>query len=265
MEDLKIAFIQSNLIWENPSENLAAFDKKIADIKEKPDIVLLPEMFNTAFSINPAICAENINGITFNWMKNKASAYKCIIAGSLLISENSKFYNRLIWMQPDGNYSFYDKRHLFRMSEEFKIIDGGNKRTIVELKGWKINLNICYDLRFPVWSRNTFKNGAYEYDLLINVANWPASRSYIWQTLLKARAIENQTYVVGVNRVGNDGFGTPHSGDSMIVDPLGNILQQATASMEEAIIQTISADFIKEFRNKFTVGLDWDQFEINGF
>ncbi len=265
MENLKIACIQSDLIWENPSQNLTAFDKKIEAIAEKVDLILLPEMFNTAFSINPAKCAENINGITFNWMKAKASECKCIIAGSMLISENNKYYNRMIWMQPSGNYLFYDKRHLFRMSDEFKIFDGGNQRTIVELKGWKINLNICYDLRFPVWSRNTFKNGKYEYDMMIYVANWPASRSHIWQTLLKARAIENQAYVVGVNRVGNDGFGTPHSGDSMIIDPIGNVLKQATASMEETIIQTISADFIKEFRNKFTVGLDWDQFEINRF
>lgn len=262
MNDLKISIVQSDLVWENPVQNLAAFDKRIENINDNPDIIILPEMFNTAFSINPAKCAEAMDGFTVNWMRKKAAENKCIITGSLLVKENENHFNRMVWMQADGNYFTYDKRHLFRMSDEFKIIDGGNQRCIVELKGWKINLNICYDLRFPVWSRNTFKNGEYEYDLMIYIANWPASRSYIWQTLLKARAIENQSYVVGVNRVGADGFGTPHSGDSMIIDPLGNVMFQAGASVEQTYTQLISKDFIKEFRNKFTVGLDWDEFII---
>ena len=157
----------------------------------------------------------------------------------------------------------YDKRHLFRMSEEFKIINRGNKKTIVELNGWKINLNICYDLRFPVWTKNTFNDYEYEYDLLINVANWPASRSLIWQTLLKARAIENQAYVVGINRIGKDGFGTSHSGDSMIIDPIGNVLLKAENDKEVIQTLTVSKAELIEFRAKFTVGLDWDKFEIS--
>lgn len=262
MNDLKICFIQSDLAWENAEQNLANFDLKLASVNDNPDIIILPEMFNTAFSINPAKCAETMDGLTVNWMKAKAAEYNCVIAGGLLIAENKNHYNRLIWMQPDGNYSTYDKRHLFRMSDEFKIFKGGNQRTIVELKGWKINLNICYDLRFPLWSRNTFKDGEYEYDLMIYVANWPASRSFIWQTLLKARAMENQTYVVGVNRVGTDGFGTQHSGDSLIIDPVGNVLLQAGASIEEIHTLEISKAFLTDFRNKFTVGLDWDEFDL---
>ncbi|MFZ4401495.1 MAG: amidohydrolase [Bacteroidales bacterium] len=264
MKNLKISILQSDLVWESPEQNLANFNLKIAAIKENPDIIVLPEMFNTAFSINPAKCAETMEGITVGWMKNKAKEKACVITGSLLIKENEKYFNRLIWMHADGNYFSYDKRHLFRMSDEFKIFNGGNQRSIVELKGWKINLNICYDLRFPVWSRNTYKDGNYEYDLMIYIANWPASRSNIWQTLLKARAIENQSYVIGVNRIGNDGFGTPHSGDSLVIDPVGNVLLQAEASIEETYTVDISKDFITDFRNKFTVGLDWDEFEIKG-
>ncbi len=261
MNDLKITFIQSDLIWENPEQNIANFDTKIAKITENPDIIILPEMFNTAFSINPDF-AETMNGNTINWMKTKASECNCVIAGSLLIKENRMLFNRLVWMQADGIFFSYDKRHLFRMSEEFKIINRGNKKTIVELKGWKINLNICYDLRFPVWTKNTHKDNEYEYDLLINVANWPASRSFIWETLLKARAIENQAYAIGINRIGKDGFGTPHSGNSMIIDPFGNVLLQSEPDKEEIHTFTISKDFLLEFRNKFTVGLDWDKFEI---
>jgi len=264
MKDLKITILQSDLVWENPVQNLANFSLKISEIKENPDIIVLPEMFNTAFSINPDKCAETMTGITVEWMRSKAREKACVITGSLLIKENEKYFNRLIWMQPDGNFFTYDKRHLFRMSDEFKIFNGGSQRCIVELKGWKINLNICYDLRFPVWSRNTYKDGQYEYDLMIYVANWPGSRSFIWQTLLKARAIENQSYIIGVNRVGDDGFGTSHSGDSVIIDPVGNVLLQAESFKEETHTIDISKEFITDFRNKFTVGLDWDEFEING-
>jgi len=262
MNDLKISFIQSELIWENPEKNLSAFANKIQSINDKTDIIVLPEMFNTAFSINPEKCAERMDGFSFNWLKDKAKEMQVVITGSILINEGGKYYNRMIWMQKDGNFLTYDKRHLFRMSDEFKIFNAGKERRIIEYKGWKINLNICYDLRFPVWTKNTFKDGNYEYDLLINVANWPAGRSFIWKTLLRARAIENQAYVVGVNRVGNDGFGTAHSGDSMAIDPMGNIIIQAEAFAEEVHTITLSKDFINDFRNKFTVGFDWDKFEL---
>ncbi len=262
MNDLKITMIQSDLVWENSSQNLANFDVKLAGIIENPDIIILPEMFNTAFSINPAHCAETMEGESVKWLRQKAEEKDCVIVGSILVNDNGTYYNRMLWMQPDGNYKKYDKRHLFRMSDEYKLIGGGNSRTVVEYKGWKINLLICYDLRFPVWSKNTYKDNQYEFDLMLYVANWPASRSHIWQTLLKARAIENQSYVIGVNRVGIDGFITPHSGDSMLVDPTGIVMLQAAANEEGIYHLQLSKDSLQEFRNKFTVGLDWDDFQI---
>ncbi len=262
MQQLNISIIQSNLKWESTDLNLKHFEELINSIDFNPDVIILPEMFNTAFSINPEKCAETIDGYTINWMKELANKKNCVIAGSLLIKENSGFFNRLIWMNANSNYQYYDKRHLFRMSQEFKIFNSGAKRIIVELNGWKINLNICYDLRFPVWTKNTYNEEKYEYDILINVANWPASRSYVWQTLLKARAIENQCYVVGVNRVGDDGFGTPHSGDSMIIDPFGNEIIKAKPFEEGVYNTTISKDLLDDFRSKFTIGLDWDKFNI---
>jgi len=262
MQQFKISFIQSDLNWESPDLNLKQFGEKIDNINSHPDLIVLPEMFNTAFSINPEKCAETIEGQSINWMKQQAIVKNCVIVGSLLIKENNSFFNRLVWMQNDGSFQYYDKRHLFRMSEEFRIFNRGSIRTIVELKGWKINLNICYDLRFPVWTKNTYNDGKYEYDILINIANWPASRSYVWQTLLKARAIENQCYVVGVNRVGDDGFGTPHSGDSMIVDPYGNEILRAQPYEEGVYETTIYKELLDDFRSKFTIGLDWDNFVI---
>lgn len=264
MKQINISFIQTNLAWESPELNLLHLETLINKINYDTDAIILPEMFNTAFSINPEKCAETMEGDTINWMKQLAFKKNCVIAGSLLIKENHSFFNRLIWMQDDGNYQYYDKRHLFRMSEEFKIFNRGSKRTIVELKGWKINLNICYDLRFPVWTKNTYNEGKYEYDILINVANWPASRSYVWQTLLKARAIENQCYVIGVNRIGEDGFGTPHSGDSTIIDPYGIEIVKAIPFEEGVYNAIISKELLDDFRSKFTVGLDWDIFKIIG-
>jgi omega-amidase len=262
MEDLKISLIQSDLAWENPLQNIADFDKKIAGISENTDIIILPETFNTGFSIKPEKCAETMEGSTVKWMQQKAKEKNAVIVGSLLINDEGGVFNRMVWMQPDGNCFTYDKRHLFRMSDEFRLMDGGKKRTIVTYKGWNINLLICYDLRFPVWSKNTYTAGKYEFDLMICVANWPAARSHIWQTLLRARAIENQTYIVGVNRIGKDGAETEYSGDSMIIDPMGNILLQANASVEETHSLSLLKNFLEEFRGKFTVGLDWDKFSI---
>ena len=248
-------------IWENPVENLKKFNQKIDTIKDNPHIIVLPEMFNTGFSINPQKCAETMQGITMDWLRNKAAERNCIITGSILIKGESN-YNRMVWMRPDGSFATYDKRHLFRMSDEYKIMDSGDKRTVVEINGWKLNLLVCYDLRFPVWARNTYKNGNYEFDVMIYVANWPSSRSHIWQTLLRARAIENQTYVIGVNRVGNDGFGTPYTGDSMIIDPVGNIVTQLNPNEETIHTSTMSLKTLLEFRKAFTLGLDWDEFEL---
>jgi omega-amidase len=263
MEDLKISLIQSDLAWENPIQNLTIFDEKIAGISDNPDIIILPETFNTGFSIKPEKYAETMEGSTIKWMQQKAKEKNAVIVGSLLINDKGQFFNRIVWMQPDGNSFTYDKRHLFRMSDEFKLLNGGNERTIINYKGWNINLLICYDLRFPIWSKNTYTAGKYEFDLMIYVANWPAARSYIWQTLLRARAIENQSYIVGVNRIGTDGADTKYTGDSMIIDPMGNILLQANPEVEEIHSLKLSKNFLEEFRNKFTVGLDWDEFSIH--
>lgn len=262
MNDLKVTSIQSDLIWENPIANLDRFSQKIDSIKDTPDVIILPEMFNTGFSINPQKCAESMDGITMNWLTAKASERNCVITGSILIKEEEFNYNRMIWMRPDGSFDTYDKRHLFRMSDEYKIMDCGYQRTVVEINGWKINLLVCYDLRFPVWARNTYRDAAYEFDAMIYVANWPASRSHIWQTLLRARAIENQSYVIGVNRVGDDGFGTPYTGDSMFIDPLGYIISQLNPNQETISTSILSVQTILDFRKSFTVGLDWDAFDL---
>ncbi len=220
-------------------------------------------MFSTGFTMNVQKCAESITGETLQWLRKKAKSLNCVIAGSLLIKENNKYYNRLIWMQPDGSFETYNKRHLFRMSNEHKTMSQGNKRKIVELNGWKINLQICYDLRFPVWSRNSYKNGQYDYDALLYVANWPEVRNQAYKSLLPARAIDNQAYVAWVNRVGNDGNNISHSGDSMLVEPSGKIRIHTIPGSEEIINFSLSAELLQNMRSKFKVGLDWDKFSID--
>jgi len=261
--DLKVAFIQINLAWEDREQNLRQFDKQFLKIKEPVDLILLPEMFNTGFSINPEHCAEGMKGKSVGYLQERAGALNSVIMASLLVKTGQGFLNRLITAYPDGKLEFYDKRHLFRLSEEFKIFKGGNKRLIVHIAGWKIMPLICYDLRFPVWCKNTFAKGKYEYDLLVFIANWPASRSKIWKTLLAARAMENQSYAIGVNRVGEDGHGTFHSGDSMALDAKGNILVTAPENRESVEIVTLSYRDLEIYRGSFTVGLDWDIFTID--
>ncbi len=269
MSSLSITIIQTNLHWEDASANLAMLEKKIMDIPEKTEIVLLPEMFSTGFSMKPEQLAEKMDGTAVNWMKRVAAQKRVIITGSLIIEEEGNYYNRLIWMLPNGQYGYYDKRHLFGYGEEDQHYTPGNKRLIALVKGWKINLLVCYDLRFPVWSRQTPhltedgvpRGEAAEYDLLIYVANWPERRIHAWKTLLQARAIENQCYVAGVNRVGNDGNNFYHSGDSMIVSPLGEVLY--TRSHEEDVFTfTLQKEKLEEVRNKLPFLKDADDFKI---
>lgn len=262
MQDLKITLIQFNLFWEDKEANLYSFAKAIEEIQEPSDIIVLPEMFNTGFSMMPEKFSEPIDGQTLAWMQTMAGKTKTAIVGSFMVEENKKFYNRLFFVEPNGNYSFYDKRHLFRMGGEDQHFSAGEMKLIHEYKGWKINFLICYDLRFPVWAKNNFNNGKYDYDLLLIVANWPAVRSRVWTSLLTARAIENQVYVVGVNRIGNDGNGLPHSGNSNVFDAKGIPLLQETENKH--LIKTIGINKaeLDDFRNKFTVGLDWDIFTI---
>lgn len=261
-DKLKVAFIQTTLKWEDSKGNLLNFNKIIESIKLDTDIILLPEMFNTGFSINPAACAETMNGSTVSWLRSKAKEKNSVICGTLLIAEDNAFYNRFIWMQPDGSYFTYDKHHLFRMSEEFRILASGRENITIYYKGWKIRPQICYDLRFPVWSRNRFRNGEYEYDLLLYPANWPASRAHVFKTLLMARAIENQAWVIGVNRIGNDGFGNAHSGDSMIINPFGIPVVQLLPYQDEICYSELDYSMLSDLRQKFPVGLDWDDFKI---
>ena len=274
MSTLSITTIQTNLIWEEKSANLNLLEQKITGIDEKTEIVVLPEMFSTGFSMNAELLAETMEGETMQWMKRVSRENSIILTGSIIIEEEGNYYNRLIWMLPNGQYGHYDKRHLFAYGEEDKHFEPGDKRLIASVKGWKINLLVCYDLRFPVWSRNRVFDSAQtgekgtstplstpEYDVLIYVANWPERRSHAWKTLLCARAIENQCYVVGVNRVGSDGNNIYYSGNSLIIDPLGQVLYHM-ADEEDVFTITLQKEKLEEVRSKFPFWKDADSFNI---
>jgi len=354
MSTLIITTIQPDLHWENKAANLQSLEEKILGIREKTELVILPEMFSTGFSMKPEILAEGMDGPTVNWMKKVAAQKRIILTGSLIIEENGRYYNRLIWMLPNGQLGVYDKRHRFAYAGEHDHYTAGQKRLIASVKGWRVNLQVCYDLRFPVWSRQSppgegsesvgflaeetrqgktpvsereeeipdtdvepgtrplndppFNGPALdhssrapqtptqtlpkpppthsqsgpptssiahpqpgpsasnpppipEYDLLIYVANWPERRAHAWKTLLQARAIENQSYTVGVNRVGNDGNNIYHSGDSMIIDPLGEVLYHGS-KQEEVFTYTLQKDKLDEVRSRFPFWRDGDRFSI---
>jgi len=241
-------------------------EEKISSIQQRTEIVVLPEMFSTGFSMKPELLAETMEGETVQWMRRVSAQKKIILTGSVIIKEGEHYFNRLIWMLPNGQYGVYDKRHRFAFAGEDKHYTAGSKRLIASVKGWKINLLVCYDLRFPVWARQTPAaqedvQGQVEYDVLIYVANWPERRSHAWKTLLQARAIENQCYVVGVNRVGNDGNGIYHSGDSMIIDPMGEVLY--TKKDEEDIFTTVlDKEHLQTIREKLPFLKDADDFII---
>lgn len=262
MQNLKITIIQADIAWEDVDQNLNNFENKLDQIVESPDVIVLPEMFNTGFTMNVEKCAEKEDGKTVNWLKLKAKENNCIITGSLLVEEFGQFFNRSFWVSPEGNYETYDKRHLFRMVNEHHTMSQGLNKKIVLLNNWKINLQICYDLRFPVWSKNNFNNDQYDYDAMIYVANWPEVRSFAYKSLLIARAIENQSYIIWVNRVGMDGNQVYHSGDSMVIDPLGNIISQAGSGLEDILSIDLNQQKLYRLREKFKVGLDWDTFSI---
>ncbi|RAJ10450.1 putative amidohydrolase [Chitinophaga skermanii] len=262
MSDLTVTLIQANLHWEDKAANLAMFDAKIDAIQGRTEIVILPEMFSTGFSMQPEKLAETMEGETVNWMKKKSREKNIILAGSVIIEEDGHFYNRFIWMQPNGVYGKYDKRHLFGFAGEHNHYEPGDQRLIAQVKGWKICVAVCYDLRFPVWARNQVAaDGTAAYDLYINVANWPERRNTAWRTLLQARAIENQCYVVGVNRVGNDGNNIYHSGDSSIIDALGEIIYHK-AHDEDVFTYTLTKAPLEEIRSKIPFLKDADRFTI---
>lgn len=261
MSTLTITTIQSNLHWEERSANLGILEEKISSIAEKTEIIILPEMFSTGFSMNTSELAETMDGEAVAWMKKVSNENGVILTGSIIIEEDEKHFNRLIWMLPNGQYGQYDKRHLFAYGEEDKHYNPGNKRLIASVKGWKINLQVCYDLRFPVWARQQSSTNGPEYDVLIYVANWPERRSHAWKTLLCARAIENQCYVVGVNRVGTDGNNIYYSGNSLVIDPLGQVLYHM-ADEEDINTITLTKEKLEEVRSKFPFWKDADDFKI---
>lgn len=268
MDVLTITLIQANLHWEQPEKNRRAFEKKINKLHEPTDLIILPEMFTTGFSMHPdkeieqggqAIpIAESMDGPSVDWMHRLAQHKRAVVTGGLIIREQDRYYNRLIWMRPDGSYEHYDKRHLFGYAGEDKKYTAGDRRLITEIKGWKICPLICYDLRFPVWSRN---NG--DYDLLLYIANWPNKRSFAWRSLLRARAIENQCYTVGVNRVGNDGNGYPHHGHSSIIDPSGEHILYEYPIQEHVYTASLYRTNLQEVRDRLPFLRDRDQFKIN--
>lgn len=261
MSTLTITGIQTNLHWEDPSANLKMFEEKIIGIAGKTEIIILPETFSTGFSMNPSSLAEKMDGQVVNWMKKTAAEKKVILTGSVIIEDGGSYFNRLLWMLPNGQYGVYDKRHLFAYAGEDNEFTPGTKRLIASVKGWKINLQICYDLRFPVWARQQSNEEGPEYDVLVYIANWPERRNQAWKTLLRARAIENQCYVVGINRVGNDGNNIYHSGDSMVVDPMGDILY-TKANEEDVFTITLDKAKLEEIRARLPFWLDGDNFFI---
>lgn len=262
MSSLTFTIIQTNLHWEQKALNLQMLEEKINSIQPKTEIVILPEMFSTGFSMNPEKLAEEMDGETIKWMKRISFEKKIIITGSIIVSENGNYYNRLVWMLPNGQMGLYDKKHLFAYANEDQYYTSGNKRLIASVKGWKINLQICYDLRFPVWSRQCKKEDeTLEYGVLIYIANWPEKRSHAWKTLLQARAIENQCFCIGVNRVGNDGNDIYYSGDSMIVNPLGEALYHKTHE-EDIYTITLQREELEKIRQKMPFWRDADPFKI---
>ena len=253
---MKIALIQSSLVWENPKANRDSFEEKINGINESVDLIVLPEMFSTGFTMNPATVAETMQGETVLWMQALAKAKNSAITGSVVIEESGNFYNRMLFVFPSGEIQFYDKRHLFTLAGEDKVYTAGSQKLIVEYLGWKICPMVCYDLRFPVFSRNVEN-----YDLLLYVASWPEKRVNAWDTLLKARAIENMTYIAGVNRTGTDANGHQYCGHSQLFDCLGHYLL-APKETENVFVVELDKQKMITAREKLGFLNDRDLFEL---
>jgi predicted amidohydrolase len=265
MDNLKIALIQSSIFWQDTDANLMKFSSMLKKIEEDTDIVVLPEMFSTGFTMQVRDLTKPVGKQAFEWMKKQAASMNKILTGSILTESKNRFYNRMYWVKPDGTYSYYDKRHLFHMAGEHEIMTAGEERKIVEHKGWRFHLQICYDLRFPVWAKNHFnpQKNTYDYDVLIYIANWPQVRKQAYISLLQARAIENQAFVIWVNRIGNDGNNMLYSGDTRMIDPYGKIQKQSAPHQENILYVRPDAALLHHFREKFTVGLDWDTFVLD--
>lgn len=266
MRPLTITLMQQDLAWEDPETNRNKFEALIEAVTIPTQLVVLPEMFTTGFSMQPEKLAEPMEGETLRWMKTIAAKNRIILTGSLMIKERDRYYNRMIWMLPNGQFGYYDKRHLFGYAGEDEHYARGQKRLIASVNGWKINLQVCYDLRFPVWARNRMVEdeegqATPEYDLLLYVANWPERRSAAWKTLLQARAIENQCFVAGVNRIGNDGNNIYHSGDSMLIDPMGEVMHHV-ADKPDVSTFTLMPENLIAVRNRLPFLKDQDHFSL---
>jgi omega-amidase len=254
--DLNVTLVQAELAWQDPEGNRQQFAGLLGNLRGDTDLVILPEMFNTGFTMDTAAQAEEMGGETIAWMAEQARCLDVTLCGSLIVSAGGQYYNRCIWMPPDGHLSFYDKRHLFRMAGEHEHFAAGSERLVVALKGWRVCPLVCYDLRFPVWSRGTL-----DFDLLLYVANWPTARRSAWRALLPARAVENQCYAAGVNRIGADGRRVAYAGDSLVADPFGNLL----ADLGDApgiVTVRLERDSLDRYREKFPAWRDADRFAL---
>jgi omega-amidase len=258
LSDLSICLVQTELFWEDMAANLKHFDGLLQSISKPVDLIVLPEMFTTGFSMKPFEFAnEESNAACIQQMKIWAKRHKAVVCGSMMYASNNSFFNRFLWVSPDESFHFYDKAHLFRMGEENNHYQKGNQQLLVELKGWKLACFVCYDLRFPVWMRRTPN---YDYDAIVLVANWPAVRNMQWQLLTRARAIENQSYVIAVNRLGMDANQINHIGNSAVIEPTGDCLLDA-ASAPGLFFGTLSVNALQQYRQRFPVALDADVFE----
>lgn len=257
-DSLRISMIQSHIIWEDRDENLGYYGELLRRVSGKTDIAVLPETFTTGFSMEVEKLADTMDGPTVPTIKGWAAKYNLAVAGSFIAKEDGKYFNRAFFITPEGDEYYYDKRHLFRMAAEDKHFTAGDKRTVIKYKDWNICLQVCYDLRFPVWSRNVDN----EYDLLIYVANWPIPRRLAWDTLLRARALENQCYVCGVNRVGIDGYHLKYNGGSKIYSALGEEAASVPDETEGIATATLHLTALHQFRENFPVWKDADEFQL---
>jgi omega-amidase len=254
---LQVCLFQSDIKWKAVQENLTHYADCLNHLTLNPDILIFSEMFNTGFAVNTVQLAETIDGESVRFLRDCAKKYTTAVVASLAIKEGNAYFNSLLWIMPDGKIHRYDKRHLFRMASEEQLFTAGKERLLIEYKGWRFLPLVCYDLRFPIWSRNARKNNDFLYDCLIYLANWPSGRMQVFKTLLSARAIENQAFALGVNRVGEDGNGFSYSGNSQIINPFGLVLAEAGIK-EEIISFTLNKSELDKYRTDFPVSFDWD-------
>ena len=262
MQELNIAYIQANLRWEDKKGNCEHFGQLLEQVQFGTDLILLPETFSTGFPVDPKLFAETVDGPTMQWLRMQAQAKNAVICTTFPLNIDGHYYNSLVWMRPNGSYELYFKRHTFTMGGENTLVERGEKQLIVELKGWRIKPMVCYDIRFPIWARNRYANGQYEYDLGFYLANFPDSRMIVWNTLLVARAIENQAYWIGVNRVGEDANDLHYSGESQVINSRGEVISKAEPYQEAVLHCTLDYEKLEHFRQKFPLGPDWDGFII---